>query len=122
MERPGILAKVCQSLPLRAFNELGSLGRLTPFFTLAGGAGALGGKGSKYTVADTSSTGRITSAQSQQWVKPDGKIGRNGDDGKGYDRLTASFRKGKAVVKLIATEDEMLDQMAPVDWRYLSED
>ena len=86
-----------------------------------GGAGGPGGKGSKYTVANTSKTGRITGAESQQWSKADGKNGQNGVDGKPYDRSTVQFRKAKVNLRTIATEDEMLDQMAPVDWRFYSE-
>ena len=63
----------------------------------------------------------MTGADMQQWSKADGKNRRNGDDGKEYDRSTAPFRKAKVNLRMIATEDEMLDQMAPVDWRFYSE-
>ncbi len=102
----------------------GSPGRsdLTPASPLTGGVGAPGGKGSKYTVASMSKTGRITSADSQQWSKADGKPGQNGDDGAEYARSTAPFRKAWVNLRMIATEDEMLDLMAPVDWRFYSEE
>ncbi|EUC40124.1 hypothetical protein COCMIDRAFT_41496 [Bipolaris oryzae ATCC 44560] len=54
------------------------------------GSGMPGGKGSKYF----------------------------GTDGKPYDRTTAPFTKAKANLKMIATEVELLDQIAAVDWRY----
>ena len=57
----------------------------------------------------------------QQWSKNDGKDGRVGDNGKEFDRSMAQFRTAKVNLRMIATENEMLDQMAPVDWRFYSE-
>ena len=53
---------------------------------------------------------------------PDGANGKNGNDGREFDQSTAQFKKAKANLRMIATEDEMLDQMAPVDWRFYTDD
>ncbi|KAM7192553.1 hypothetical protein V8F20_008762 [Naviculisporaceae sp. PSN 640] len=57
----------------------------------------------------------------QQMVKPSGKTGKSGIAGKTYDAAGAQFCQARVNLKMVATEDEMLDVMAPVDWRFYSE-
>ncbi|KAL8634466.1 MAG: hypothetical protein Q9228_007939 [Teloschistes exilis] len=60
----------------------------------------------------------VKSAGMDDRVIPDGKHGWDGDKGKEFDRSTAQFRKAQMDMRIIGMEDEMLDVMAPVDWRY----
>ncbi|KAL5593070.1 hypothetical protein FOBRF1_012172 [Fusarium oxysporum] len=85
-----------------------------------GGLGGPGGTGSKYTLAYPNKYGRLTSANLEQLSEPDGSSGRNGDDGKKFDGSAAQFRSAMVRLRMIATEDEILDQMAAVDWRFYS--
>ncbi|KAF2970781.1 hypothetical protein GQX73_g2848 [Xylaria multiplex] len=43
-----------------------------------------------------------------------------GGNGKEFDKSNAQFHKAQMKLSMIATEREILSQMAPVDWRYLS--
>ena len=43
-----------------------------------------------------------------------------GNDGKEFDKSKTQFHKAQAKLIMVPTENEMLSQMAPVDWRYLS--
>ncbi|KAF5614747.1 hypothetical protein F52700_13619 [Fusarium sp. NRRL 52700] len=75
-----------------------------------GGLGGSGGAGDKYYLSDWRF--RLTKK------KPYGSSGQNGDDGKTFDGSTAQFRSAKVYLRMFTTEDEILNQMAPVDWRF----